>query len=61
MTRAGVEGHFAMTPCNSLALTPHEAWDAGSTLSGHAARFERYLKTGSGRAFAKRHFGVNLA
>jgi len=21
-----------------------------------AARFERYLKTGSGRAFAKRHF-----
>lgn len=23
----------------------------------HAARFERYLKSGSGRAFAKRHFG----
>jgi hypothetical protein len=23
-----------------------------------AARFERYLKSGSGRAFAKRHFGV---
>jgi predicted GIY-YIG superfamily endonuclease len=23
-----------------------------------ASRFERYLKTGSGRAFAKRHFGV---
>ena len=22
-----------------------------------AARFERYLKSGSGRAFAKRHFG----
>lgn len=22
----------------------------------HAARFERYLKSGSGRAFAKRHF-----
>jgi predicted GIY-YIG superfamily endonuclease len=22
-----------------------------------AARFERYLKTGSGRAFARRHFG----
>jgi predicted GIY-YIG superfamily endonuclease len=22
-----------------------------------AARFERYLKTGSGRAFTKRHFG----
>lgn len=24
---------------------------------GAAARFERYLKSGSGRAFAKRHFG----
>jgi putative endonuclease len=23
---------------------------------GSAARFEKYLKTGSGRAFAKRHF-----
>jgi putative endonuclease len=23
-----------------------------------AARFERYLKSGSGRAFAKRHFGA---
>ena len=23
-----------------------------------ATRFERYLKTGSGRAFAKRHFGA---
>jgi putative endonuclease len=23
---------------------------------GRAARFERYLKSGSGRAFAKRHF-----
>lgn len=23
-----------------------------------AVRFERYLKSGSGRAFAKRHFGV---
>jgi len=23
-----------------------------------ARRFERYLKTGSGRAFAKRHFGA---
>jgi putative endonuclease len=25
-----------------------------------AARFERYLKTGSGRAFSKRHFGPGL-
>jgi predicted GIY-YIG superfamily endonuclease len=23
---------------------------------GHATKFERYLKSGSGRAFAKRHF-----
>ena len=28
-----------------------------STNATTAARFERYLKTGSGRAFAKRHFG----
>jgi predicted GIY-YIG superfamily endonuclease len=27
------------------------------TYATTAARFERYLKTGSGRAFAKRHFG----
>jgi predicted GIY-YIG superfamily endonuclease len=26
-----------------------------------AARFERYLKTGSGRAFAKRHFELPVA
>lgn len=26
-----------------------------------AHRFERYLKTGSGRAFAKRHFGATGA
>jgi len=26
-----------------------------------ALRFERYLKSGSGRAFAKRHFGVQSA
>ena len=26
-----------------------------------ASRFERYLKTGSGRAFAKRHFGEHIA
>lgn len=27
------------------------------TDAGLAGRFERYLKSGSGRAFAKRHFG----
>jgi predicted GIY-YIG superfamily endonuclease len=26
-----------------------------------AVRFERYLKSGSGRAFSKRHFGVEQA
>jgi putative endonuclease len=26
-----------------------------------AARFERYLKSGSGRAFSKRHFGCNTS
>jgi len=25
---------------------------------GHAARFERYLKSGSGRAFVRRHFAT---
>jgi hypothetical protein len=25
-----------------------------------ALRFERYLKSGSGRAFAKRHFGAGM-
>jgi predicted GIY-YIG superfamily endonuclease len=29
----------------------------GFTDAKGASRFERYLKTGSGRAFAKRHFG----
>lgn len=27
---------------------------------GEAVRFEKYLKSGSGRAFAKRHFGSDL-
>ena len=26
----------------------------------HARRFERYLKTGSGRAFSKRHFNPDI-
>ena len=26
----------------------------------HAAGFEKYLKTGSGRVFAKRHFGLSV-
>ncbi len=29
----------------------------GFTDPGQAIHFERYLKTGSGRAFAKKHFG----
>jgi predicted GIY-YIG superfamily endonuclease len=38
----------------------HRPWSLLVSLefadAGTAARFERYLKTGSGRAFAKRHF-----
>jgi len=38
----------------------HRPWQLLVSMEFHdhvaAARFERYLKTGSGRAFAKRHF-----
>jgi putative endonuclease len=38
----------------------HRPWRLLVSIAFHdhiaAARFERYLKTGSGRAFAKRHF-----
>ena len=38
----------------------HRPWSVIVSLEfpdeSHAARFERYLKSGSGRAFAKRHF-----
>jgi predicted GIY-YIG superfamily endonuclease len=36
----------------------HRPWQLLVSVEFHvaAARFERYLKTGSGRAFAKRHF-----
>ena len=34
-----------MTPCNSRALARHEAWDAGSTVSGHAARMSQGRKS----------------
>jgi len=38
----------------------HRPWRVLVTMEfrneGAAARFERYLKSGSGRAFAKRHF-----
>jgi predicted GIY-YIG superfamily endonuclease len=39
----------------------HRPWSLVVALefadAGTAARFERYLKSGSGRAFSKRHFG----
>jgi putative endonuclease len=39
----------------------HRPWSVIVTLEfldgAAAARFEKYLKSGSGRAFAKRHFG----
>ena len=38
----------------------HRPWRAHVVVEfsdeAHATRFERYLKSGSGRAFAKRHF-----
>jgi predicted GIY-YIG superfamily endonuclease len=38
----------------------HRPWVVAVTIefanAGTAARFERYLKSGSGRAFARRHF-----
>lgn len=39
----------------------HRPWEVHVVVEfsdeAHAARFEQYLKSGSGRAFAKRHFG----
>jgi predicted GIY-YIG superfamily endonuclease len=43
----------------------HRPWSLVVSLefadAKNADRFERYLKTGSGRAFAKRHFGDEKA
>jgi len=40
----------------------HRPWTLFVSLefpdASRAIRFEKYLKTGSGRAFSKRHFGV---
>jgi predicted GIY-YIG superfamily endonuclease len=45
----------------SLTTAPHRPWRLIMTLEfrdeQRALAFERYLKSGSGRAFAKRHFG----
>jgi putative endonuclease len=39
----------------------HKPWKLGAAIElrdqAIASRFEKYLKSGSGRAFAKRHFG----
>ena len=44
----------------SSFTTPHRPWRLAVALEfpteDRALAFERYLKTGSGRAFAKRHF-----
>jgi putative endonuclease len=44
----------------SRATTPHRPWRLVVSLEfaneASAVAFEKYLKTGSGRAFAKRHF-----
>jgi predicted GIY-YIG superfamily endonuclease len=48
-------------PCGHT--TRHRPWSLVVVLEfpteRQALRFERYLKTGSGRAFAKRHFGTD--
>ena len=49
---------------HNAGMSPHTArhrpWELVVTIEfaaeEHAVRFEKYLKTGSGRAFAKRHF-----
>lgn len=50
-------------PCGHTAR--HRPWSLVVVLEfpteRRAVRFERYLKTGSGRAFAKRHFGGTQA
>jgi predicted GIY-YIG superfamily endonuclease len=49
-------------PCGHT--TNHRPWSTAVSLEfpteRAAARFEKYLKSGSGRAFAKRHFGATL-
>jgi putative endonuclease len=46
---------------NSRHTSKYRPWHPRTAIefadSARAARFERYLKSGSGRAFAKRHFG----
>ena len=47
-------------PCGYT--TPHRPWRVLVAMEfrdeSTATRFERYLKSGSGRAFAKRHFSL---
>lgn len=46
-------------PCGSTVA--HRPWSIAVSIEfpteGQAVKFEKYLKSGSGRAFAKRHFG----
>jgi len=50
-------------PCGHTA--EHRPWSLVVVIEllteKQALRFERYLKSGSGRAFAKRHFGPHVA
>jgi putative endonuclease len=54
---ARLEAH---NEAGSLHTAKHRPWKLlvamEFTDENRAARFERYLKTGSGRAFARRHF-----
>lgn len=58
---SNVEERLAWHNADPCGFTKnHRPWSVIVSLEfpdeSRAARFERYLKTGSGRAFAKRHF-----
>jgi predicted GIY-YIG superfamily endonuclease len=59
---SNVEGRLAWHNAGPSGQTvQHRPWSVSVSVEfadeQTAARFERYLKSGSGRAFAKRHFG----
>ncbi|HLD18174.1 MAG TPA: GIY-YIG nuclease family protein [Patescibacteria group bacterium] len=54
LDRRMVEHEQGLTPMTKGRLL-HLKWHCVFPTKEAAARFEKYLKTGSGRAFAKRH------
>ena len=56
--RARMKQHNAGTSTHTAMLRPWNlVWYAGFRDPSSARRFEAYLKTGSGRAFQKKHLG----